>query len=326
MNPQNTIAILAGLAAFGTVAGLWSVGVLLWYGLQSTRTTHLRTRMGIAPDDMVRAEDTRLLRLWRDGQPVQMFVPNTRRESGRLREMLEILGWNVSPFVLIIALGISGMFSFFVALFLVQDIFLSIGCGGAMILGPWIYLNGLVEKRKGRFDAQLAEALDVAARSLRAGHPLSGSFQLISEEIGPPVRDVFAEIVQQQSMGLSLEDAVIETASRHKSSDMALFAASVVIQVRSGGNLADTMGRLAAVIRDRIRMTRRAAALTAQVQLSKRVLIFVPFFTAFLIHLLNRDYMRPLFETHAGRILSTVAAFLLLVGIWTMNKMAKLDY
>jgi tight adherence protein B len=107
---------------------------------------------------------------------------------------------------------------------------------------------------------------------------------------------------------------------------MKLFATSVAIQLRSGGNLADMMDRLVAVMRDRIRLNRRARVLTAQTQFSKRVLIILPFAIFVLLNVLRPGYMEPLYTTPMGKGLLTAAAVSLVVGVWIMNRMAALRY
>jgi tight adherence protein B len=100
----------------------------------------------------------------------------------------------------------------------------------------------------------------------------------------------------------------------------------VIIQVRSGGNLADMMHRLADVIRDRMRLKRRVRVLTAQTQLSKRVLLVLPFLLFGVLNLLNPTYMMPLYTTSMGRTLLVVAGTGLMLGVWVMNRLSVLKY
>jgi hypothetical protein len=90
--------------------------------------------------------------------------------------------------------------------------------------------------------------------------------------------------------------------------------------------LAEMMDRLADVIRDRIRLHRRARVLTAQTQLSKRVLIAIPFVVFVILYVVNREYLLPLYDSSVGRIMLLTAGALLVVGTWVMNKIAVLHY
>jgi len=189
-----------------------------------------------------------------------------------------------------------------------------------------IVMLAKIGRRESLFEEQLMDAMELASRSLRAGHPLMGAFQLLSEEMAPPVRTVFADICQQHGMGADLEGVLRDAGDDSASEDMKLFATSVAIQVRTGGNLADLMERLAAVIRDRMRLNRRVRVLTAQTQLSKRVLIALPFALFIMLNVINPKYMSQFYITVAGQVMLGVGVFLLALGAWLMNRLADLKY
>ena len=203
---------------------------------------------------------------------------------------------------------------------------LSIAVVAALLFVLRIILKIRISGHEALFDRQFVDALGLAARSLRAGHPLISTFHLVSEETAPPVRTVFAEICQQHSMGAELEVVLRNAADKTTSTDMKLFATSVAVQMRTGGNLADLMERLAVVVRDRLRLGRRMRILTAQTQMSKRVLLVLPFFVFILFNILNPDYMAPLYTTKVGNILLAISALGLAFGSWLMNRMAVLKY
>jgi tight adherence protein B len=193
-----------------------------------------------------------------------------------------------------------------------------------MAYSAWV--GRRIRVRGAQFERQFIHALELAARSLRAGHPLLGAFQLISEELDEPVRTTFTEICQQHSMGVNLEGALERVAQASTSQDLRLFATSVAIQLRSGGNLADMMERLSFVIRDRLRLGRRIRILTSQTQFSKRILVGMPFALFLVLNLVNPQYVGTLYSTHQGQILLGVASVMMVLGILTMNRMAKLKY
>ena len=91
---------------------------------------------------------------------------------------------------------------------LTKNILPGLGSVAGILLAFWFYLKHCIARRATAFENQFVDALDLAARSLRAGHPLMGSFRLISEEIPPPVSTVFSEICQHQALGMSMEQAL----------------------------------------------------------------------------------------------------------------------
>jgi tight adherence protein B len=143
--------------------------------------------------------------------------------------------------------------------------------------------------------------------------------RFVGTQVDPPVGDVFHNICQQHSLGASLEEALQTEAGKTSSTDMLMFATSVAVQLRSGGNLSDMMGRLADVIRDRIRLARRVRVVTAQARLGRNVIVAMPFVIILILHLGMPQYLDPLYNTVLGNIMLAVAMGALLLGIWVMN-------
>jgi len=86
------------------------------------------------------------------------------------------------------------------------------------------------------------------------------------------------------------------------------------------------MDRVAFVIRDRMKLSRRVRVLTAQTQFSKRVLLVLPFVIFMTLNLVNAKYMAPLYTTRTGQVLLMGAAASMIFGAWTMNRIAVLRY
>ena len=329
MTPEKLANLFIQLSAFGLVIALWMAGVTVWMLRRSQRQRKLNRRLEFAKQGSQQpADEERVIRLWQDGNAVDTYVPdiNTTGWSDRLERMREDAGWK-TPMPRILA---------FVAM-----IVAALGTLTWVVSGRWLpvigvvavacmafrtYLLASISKRTALFEKQLVEALDLGGRSLRAGHPLSGAFKLIAAEIGAPVSMLFAEIIEQEALGVSLQRALYNAAQRSRSSDMKIFATPVVIQLRSGGNLADMIDRVAWVVRERMRLNRRARVLTAEAQLSKWVLLALPIGMFVLLNILNPEYMEPFFTTLAGTIMMAIAVAMLLIGAWIMNRMAVLKY
>lgn len=322
----DPIVIITGGAVFFLVVSVWWIATTLVYMGKVRQEEALSARL--RPNDL-KTGKPKTLRLWHEGKMgtttvIQRTAPNA---IGRTLKMwADALAWR-GPLALF-AIGFAGVVSVgaLLAFALTQNPILALLVPVAVAVGLNVYAARKANKYAEKFEQQLADALGLAARSLRAGHPLMSAFQVIVDEMDAPVGTTFAEIVQQQQLGTSLEEAISRTADRSHSDDMKLFAASTIIQMRSGGNLADMMDRLVAVIRDRIRLHRRARVLTAQTQLSKRVLMFMPFVMVILLMITKPDYLNPMWETFPGRVMLAMAAGMLVIGSWMMNRIATLRY
>ncbi len=159
-----------------------------------------------------------------------------------------------------------------------------------------------------------------------AGHPLIAAFRFVADEGAPPVNELFEDICQEQSLGVSLEEAVRKVMDKYPSPDLRLFTSSVVVQLHTGGPLADMMQRLADVIRDRMQVTRRAKVLAAQTQFSKRILLALPIILFAVLMLVNPHYMEPLLSSNTGKVLLGIAGINLLIGTWVMNRLAVIRF
>ncbi len=317
--------LIAGVATFGLVLSLVSALALLWWRRRAARARALEQRLGIS--DHSRWE-TRTLHLWREGQEATTTVPTESRKM-RFHKMLvqfaRDTGWEVP--VQTMFFSVVGVMGLVIAIVLVisKNVLLGLLGAGAVPMIGWVAVQWRINKHTALFERQLIDALQMAARSLRAGHPLLGAFRLISEEMKDPIRTIFADICQQQQLGVSLDSALRQASAESSSPDMKLFATSVSIQLRTGGNLADMMDRVAAVIRERIRLARRARVLIAQTQFSKRVLLVMPFLLFVILNIIQPEYMSKLYTTDDGRFLMGLAGLGLLMGMWLMNRMAKLE-
>jgi tight adherence protein B len=328
MNPtaRQMLELTVTAAVFGLVLALWLIGTLLWFRRRARRVARVGQRLGL--EGSTQAPE-RTLRLWHQGQSVATAVPDFSAPRGlfaALDRTLEQAGWKAqAPAVF------GGMLALTLVLTAVSILLLhgplpGLGISIAAMLVFWIVLRYRVNRQVVLFEQQFVDALDLAAQSLRAGHPLSGAFRFISEEIAAPVGPLFGEVCQQQDLGVGLEEALYRIARASPSADLRVFVAAVVIQMRSGGNLADMMHRIADVIRDRMRLNRRVRVLTAQTQFSKRVLLVLPVIIFFLLNLINPKYMHMLYGTFTGQCLMAAAVVSMVFGAWVMNRIANLQY
>jgi tight adherence protein B len=321
----STLELWIAGSAFTLVLALWVMGLVAWQMHRSRVTGPLQRRLGTAPPE----DGDRELRLWRDGQEAVMRVPG-RPDRLTLRQRLDKLqndaGLQMPADTLLLwMLGLAaGLGLLVLAMF--QSVWAAVGTVLLVIVGSQAYLDFRIRRHTSRFEKQLISALDLAARSLRAGHPLLSSFRLIAEEVPAPVGTIFARVCQQQAMGMGLEQALRRVAEETGSDDLKVFATSVVIQKRSGANLADMMDRLTEVIRDRMRLSAHIRVITAQTRFSTRLLLAVPILLFIIVNWINPQYMQPLYSTDTGKMLLAVGAAGMVLGAYIMKRMARLRY
>jgi tight adherence protein B len=182
-------------------------------------------------------------------------------------------------------------------------------------------------RRSRRVSEQLPEALDMLARSLRAGHALSASFEVVAKEMPEPVAVEFGRAYEAQRLGLPVEEALVQMCDRVPGNgDVKMLAVSATIQRETGGNLAEILSNLANTIRARYRFHGKLRALTAEGRATALVLSLLPFVVALGLRVMSPHYLDPLVQTPVGRMCLGYAVTTWLIGVVSLTRMARVDY
>ncbi len=318
--------IIILVTVFALVFSLWCFCVFVWLGQYLSRLKNIQQRLGLITSET--ADESKMLRLWRDAQESERAgkVEVVATLQKKLKRIANDAGWHVSINTVLLGLSgaclLTGIFIFVLTNSILAAFFGAL----AVIFGFSVYTQRRIDKRADLFESQLVDALGIAARSLRAGHPLVGSFQLIAEEIGPPLGDVFYRICKEQELGVDMRNSIRSAAEETSNSELKFFASAVSIQLQSGGNLADLMDSLSAVIRARVRLARRVRVLTAQTNFSARILIAMPIILFLLLSIVNPKYMAPMYATTTGQHILIGTIISVLLGWWIMKKLSVLRF
>jgi tight adherence protein B len=189
---------------------------------------------------------------------------------------------------------------------------------------PWLWLFTKKRKRMAQFEKQLPDALDMIARSLKAGHAFNGGLQMVVMEYSDPVRIEFRKTLDEINFGVGYEDALRNMAERVDCTDLKFFALSVIIQRQSGGNLAEILEQISSLIRERFKLHGKIKTLTGEARISAVVLAVLPFAMAAVIFFLNPNYLEVLLREPAGRMMVVGAVVLMVVGILMMKRMVSI--
>ena len=192
---------------------------------------------------------------------------------------------------------------------------LLLGLGGAVF--PLLKLLRDRSRRTARFDEQLPEALDVIKRALKAGHPFTQSLKLIADDMEEPVSREFERIFAEISYGNELRTALMGLLERVPSVSAMAFITAVLVQKETGGNLAETIERITAVIRGRFKLQRHVRTLSAEGRLSAWVLMLVPLALFVVMWFATPGYLPLLINNPKGPTLIMAACVLETLGaIW----------
>lgn len=167
-------------------------------------------------------------------------------------------------------------------------------CLGAALLAsialPILFLKMKAGAREKKLGEQLPDALEIIVRSLEAGHPVPTAVALVGREMPDPIGSEFGLAADEIAYGSSLEEAVKKLAARTQQPDVELFAATVRLQAKTGGNLASLLKVNASTVRARQKMRLKVQASSSEGRASALILTSAPFIVMAAMHMLTPDF------------------------------------
>jgi tight adherence protein B len=196
--------------------------------------------------------------------------------------------------------------------------------GGYMI--PRLYLDRRRKKYQARFLEELPNAVEAIVRGVKSGLPLNDSMRLVAKEAKDPLKTEFQKVLDQQSLGKSMTEAIQVLYERIPVSEVNFFVVVITVQQQAGGNLSEALGNLAKVLRNRKAMKAKIKAMSSEAKASAGIIGALPFVVAGLVELVSPSYMIPLYSTGSGQIALAVAALMMGIGIFVMRQMIQFDF
>jgi tight adherence protein B len=194
--------------------------------------------------------------------------------------------------------------------------------GGA---APFIYVSRKRQARLAKFDEQLPDAVDVMKRALRAGHPFNASLKLVAEDMEEPISREFELTFADVNYGNDLRRALLGMLLRVPNTNLMAVATAVLIQKETGGNLAEIFENISKVIRSRFRFGRRVRTLSAEGRMSAWILTLVPIILFGVLWVTTPEYLPPLLESPAGQKMLIFAGFMMVLAVFWMRRIIRID-
>lgn len=226
-----------------------------------------------------------------------------------------------SVFLSVVAgLGVTGFILGSILGGMLGSLGLSLGLG----ILPFLFLRWKKHRKAIKFEKHMPDAMELLARSLRAGHTLQATLELASQEIPAPLGTEMRITFEEQRLGLSVPQAFRRMAERVDSRDLQFFVTAVLIQTETGGNLAEILENIGQIIRDRLTLKGKIRGLTAEGRFSALVLGLLPVLTFVALFFLNRDYIMLLFHDPMGVKVLMGGAVSIILGGLVMKKMVNI--
>ncbi|HYW44779.1 MAG TPA: type II secretion system F family protein [Bryobacteraceae bacterium] len=201
----------------------------------------------------------------------------------------------------------------------------AIGCGALGAWMPLFYVRRTARNRVRKFEELFPDCLEFISRSMRAGHAFSVSLEMVHREFSEPLATEFRRTFEEQNLGQPLEIVLKKFSQRIPSMDVQFFVSAVLLQKRTGGNLAELLDKLAHIIRERFKLRARVRAISAQGLMSGRILAAIPLAVAGLMFVVNPQYAMFFIDDPMGHELVAGALGLLAAGYLIIRKIVVIE-
>ncbi len=253
----------------------------------------------------------------------------TRENPSRIDELaarLERTGktWNVKQYflasiglalIVAVALLIKGA-----PLFL--GLFVGLACGVGI---PHLAVAFMIKKRMDRFNVSFPDAIELLVRGLRSGLPVTETIGVAATEIEGPVGEEFTKVVDRIKIGISMEDALMESGKIINMPEFKFFCITLAIQRETGGNLAETLANLAEVLRKRSQMKLKIKAMSSESKASAYIVGSLPFIVFGLVYTVNPEYLEGFFVEERLIIAGLGGLTWMSIGVFIMAKMVSFE-
>ena len=215
----------------------------------------------------------------------------------------------------------------FVVLFIVQVPFhfaaIFAVAGGYLL--PRMYVMHKRRRYQDRFLDELPNAIEAIVRGVKTGLPLNDSMRVVAKDTKEPVKSEFGRVLDQQSFGFSMTDAVQILLERVPLPEVNFFVVVISVQQQSGGNLSEALGNLARVLRNRKKMKAKVKAMSSEAKASAGIIGALPIVVAVLVSIVSPAYLLPLVTTPIGQVCLGIGGIMLATGIFVMTRMVKFE-
>jgi len=202
---------------------------------------------------------------------------------------------------------------------------IALAFGGAFGLPRWL-LSFLKKRREAKFLHVFPDAVDIIVRGVKAGLPLLDCLKMITSESPEPVKSEFRTIVETQAIGMPLGEACQKLYEEMPVPEANFFGIVVAIQQKSGGNLAEALGNLSRVLRDRKKMKAKIQAMSQEAKASASIIGALPVAVMTLVYITSPDYIALLWTEPLGRVMLAASAVWMSLGVLVMKKMINFDF
>lgn len=260
---------------------------------------------------------------------IQYINTGAKRYRENFTEAAEVNMADMFIFIDPAKLYVANIICLFLVLFLVWIfteawVIAIIAAGLGSRVPSWLY-RFFKKRRQTLFLSELPDFLLALSNSMRSGGNMSTALETVLEEISGPIKQEFSLLQRELRMGTDYEIALNHLAMRMPLQELELVISGIKISREIGGQLADTLERLASTIRRKLEMEGKIKSLTAQGKYQGIVMAALPLFLAFIIYHIEPVAMARLWSEPIGWVVCALIVVFELLGYYFIKKIVTID-
>ncbi len=286
----------------------------------------LRRRLHPAPVN--RPQPTELTRKAPPLSALKALDSLLARSGSVIQPLQRVIALSALPLtvgMVLMACGLTAMATFLVVWSITSLAWLALLLALAAAPLPYWSVRLAAKRRVRRLEEQFPQAVDQIAVSLRAGHAFSTGLLMVAEEVADPLGAEFRLVYDRQNYGKPLPDVLKEFAERVPLLDVRIFVTAVLTQRETGGNLAEVLDKLSALIRERFKIKRQVGVVSAHGRITGYVLALLPPVVAALLYLIAPAHIMTLVQDPLGIRLMGVAIVLQIAGTVAIRRIVNIE-
>jgi tight adherence protein B len=191
------------------------------------------------------------------------------------------------------------------------------------LLIPNIILKMRDSLRRVKFNSQILDAILILSSSLKGGLSLLQAFEVLVDEIPPPMSQEMGLVVRENKMGVSMEESLRRLSKRMTMDELTLVVNSILVARETGGDLTKVFSRLTTTIRDNNKLKDNIRTLTLQGRLQGIIMSVIPFVFIWWVLTFNREHFNIMLQSDTGRGLLVLALILQAGGMVMIKRFSS---
>jgi len=225
---------------------------------------------------------------------------------------------DVAGLTLLLFIGAFLLFGLFIPILLLRFLFAAL-----FALIPYFVISRKRAGRLSKFETQLPDTIDLFNRTMRAGHNIQSGLETISTETSDPVKMEFKKVMEEMSLGSTLDAALHNMGERIPLIDLKFFITGLILQRQTGANMVAVLENLSMLVRERLTLQEKLKAATAQQRYSAALLCGMPIAFGVVLWFMKPEYIHVLLYDETGSKFFMYAVVSEILGILVIRKMSS---